>query len=459
MEIKQDNTLSKELNEHFYIKLFAIALPMALQNIVTSSLNLIDTFMISALSTSAIAGVYAANKLFFLLFLFLFGISSGSAILTAQYWGVKDVKNIRRVLGVCLILGLSGAVLFTLGAVFTPRGIMRIFTTDLGAISEGANYLRIVGLSYIPSAITFSYVFVLRSTGNVKLPMKISILAILANTFMNWVLIYGNLGFPALGVQGAAIATALSRGLEFGLLLGIIYYRKEVPAAKLSELFDLSGKFVKKYLVTVMPVIANEVIWALGVTIYDLVYGRMGDTVMAAMGITKTIEQFGFFMVYSVGNGAAVILGNQMGTGDMTQVFNYGKKLLRIMVFIGLAMTLVFFALSSPIAHLFKVDDQVRDTIIICVRVLALATTFKALNMLIIVGILRSGGDTTYAMYLDGGAVWLVAVPLVAIGGLILKLDIQYVYLLAMSEEVVKAVLGLKRTYSKKWINNLIAEN
>lgn len=446
------------MSEHFYRKLFAIALPMALQNLVTSSLNLIDTFMISSLSTASIAGVTSANKLFFIMFLFLFGLSSGSSILTAQYWGVKDVKNIRRVLGICLMLGVSGAAIFTGLAILVPESVMRIFTNQPGAIAEGAAYLRIIGISYIPSAITFAFVFIMRSTGNVKLPMKISIGAIGLNTFLNWVLIYGNLGAPALGVSGAAIATVISRLMEFGLLIGITYYHKDVAAASFKELTDVSTAFIKRYLVTVSPVIANELIWAIGVTIYDMVYGRMGEAAMAAMGITKTIEQMGFFLVFSLGNAAGVLLGNQMGTGDMTEVFDYAKRLMKIMLGVGVIMSVFFFFIATPISHVFNVEADVALNIRLCVRVLALSSTAKALNMLIIVGILRSGGDTTFSMYLDGGAVWLVAVPLVVVGGLFLKLPVQYVYLLALSEEFVKVAIGVWRTYSKKWINNLIHE-
>ena len=414
--------------------------------------------MISSLSTASIAGVSAANKLFFILFLFLFGISSGSSILTAQYWGVKDVKNIRRVLGICLVLGVAGAMLFAIAAIITPEAVMRIFTNESGPIIEGAAYLRIIGWCYIPTAITFAYVFILRSTGNVRLPMLVSTFAIALNTFLNWVLIYGHLGLPALGVRGAAIATIIARFAEFIFMVVFIYKERGVAAAKLSELIDIDMTFIKRYMTTVLPVIGNEMIWAVGVTMYDVVYGRMGESVMAAMGITKTIEQFGFFLIYSLGNASGVVLGNQMGTGDMTHVFNYAKKMINIMIAVGIAMSFLFYFVAPLIANIFNVEPEVKIYIIECVRVLAFVTTAKALNMLIVVGILRSGGDTTFAMILDGACVWLVAVPLVALGGLVWGLEIKYVFLLALTEELVKVVIGLWRTYSKKWINNLIEE-
>lgn len=455
----EDTEMSEETRKHFYLKLFSIALPLALQNLVTSSLNLVDVFMISSLSTASIAGVSLANKMFFLLFLLLFGISSGSAILTAQYWGIKDINNIRRVLGVCLGLGVAGAAFFTFAVIGFPTQVMRIFTTEQGAIVEGAKYLRIVGICYIPTAITFSYVFILRSTGKTKLPMYVSIAALILNTILNYTLIYGNFGAPEMGVEGAAVATVISRSLEFGILIYVIYKRREVPAAKLNELFDWTRAFISKYFTTVTPVIINELIWAYGVTMYDLVYGRMGEVVTATMGITKTVEQIGFFLIFSIGNAAGVLLGNQMGTGDFTQVFNYAKKLIKLVLGVGIVMGTLVFLASGPVSTLFRVEPEVSYYIALTLKVMAFATVVKGLNMLIIVGILRSGGDTKFCMYLDGGAVWFVAVPLVALSGLVWGLPVQYVYALSMSEEIVKLVIGLWRTYSKKWINNIIAEN
>lgn len=458
-KIVHESSMNEEVKKHFYLKLFAIALPLALQNLVTSSLNLVDVFMISSLSTASIAGVSLANKMFFLLMLLLFGISSGSAILTAQYWGVKDIKNIRRILGICLSLGLAGAGLFTFVAIAFPNQVMRIFTNEPGAILEGAKYLRIVAIGYIPTSITFSYVFILRSTGKTKLPMFVSVFALMVNTLLNYTLIYGNFGAPRMGVEGAATATVISRTIEFAILIFVIYKRHEVPAAKIHELLDFSRDFVRKYFVTVTPVIINELIWAFGVTMYDLVFGRMGEVVTATMGITKTVEQVGFFLIFSLGNAAGVILGNQMGTGDFSQVFNYAKKLMRLVFFAGLIMGGILFASADAITGIFMIEPEVAANVRICIRVLACAMVLKGMNMLIIVGILRSGGDTKFCMYLDGGAVWLFAVPLVVLGGLVWKWDVQYVYMLALSEEAVKVVIGVWRTFSKKWINNLIVED
>lgn len=450
------NIVIKE-KDHFYAKVFAIALPIAFQNIITSSLNLIDTFMISALSTEAIAGVSLANKVFFLLFLTLFGISSGSSILTAQYWGIKDVKNIRKVLGICLTFGVAAATLFTLGALFAPELIMRIFSPDALVIEEGVSYLRIIAFSYIVTSISFAYVFILRSTGNVKLPVTVTVIAIVINTFLNWVLIYGNLGAPAMGVRGAAIATVIARVFECILLLSVIYLNRLPAAGKFKEMFSFRLDFVKKYLVTVMPVIGNEMMWALGVTMYDIVYGHMGGAVTASMGITKSVEQFTFFLVWGVGNAAGVVLGNALGAGDKELAYDYAKRLMKFMIMIGIAVGVVVALLAIPISNLFNVEEIVKINIRNCLYVLAVFGTIKALNMLIIVGILRSGGDTTYCMILDAGAVWLVAVPIAFFAGWYLKLEIHWVYALVMSEEVVKVFFGYMRTHSKKWLKNLVA--
>ncbi len=447
----------KKLDSDFYKKVFAIALPIALQNIVTSVLNLIDTFMISALSTEAIAGVSLANKVFFLLWLSLFGISSGSAILTAQYWGAGDVKSIRKVLGVCLTLSVSAASFFSIVALGAPALVMGIFSTDALVIGEGIAYLRIIGFSYIMTAVTFAYVFILRSTGNVKLPVAISIFAIAVNTFLNWVLIYGYLGAPAMGVRGAAIATVIARGLECILLLMVVYSRDLPAAGRLKEMFVYHKPFFAKYMKTVLPVIGNELMWAFGVTMYDVVYGRMGGMEAATMGIVKSYEQFSFFLIWGLGNAGSVILGNSLGAGKLDSAMTDANKLLKLIVAASLAMGGVIALTAGPVADIFHVEQIVKDNIILALYVLAAFMVLKSVNMLVIVGVLRSGGDTTYALFLDGGAVWIVAVPLVFLAGLVLEWPVYFVYMTAMSEEVFKVVLGLKRMYSRKWVRNLVS--
>jgi putative MATE family efflux protein len=449
------NNIKKD--KYFYSKLIAIGLPIAFQNFITSALNLIDVFMISSLGETSIAGVGGANKLYFLLNLFLFGTSSGTGIFSAQYWGKKDTKNIKRILGLCLIISISGGMLFSVAAIGFPRLIMSIFAKENQVIVEGAKYLRIIGISYCFTAVSFSYIFVLRGMNYVKIPMFITIICIGINTFLNWVLIFGNLGFDSMGVKGAAIATLVARVIECILLILSVYILKLPIAGKVKELFDISKAFLIKYLTTVTPVIVNEVMWSLGVAVYAIVYGRMGETVMATMTLTQTIEQLFMVLFFGISSACGVILGNEIGNDKSKQAFEYGKKFIKLGIVISIVMSAMIIAVSGNIIQLFNnVDYDVKYYSRLCLMVFGMYLPFKVLNLILIVGVLRSGGDTKFTMILDMCGVWCIGVPLALISGLYLKLEIQYVYAFIFTEEVIKLIFSMRRMYSKKWLNNLV---
>lgn len=435
-----------------------IAAPIALQQLVISSLNMVDVFMISSLSNESIAGVGGANKLYFIFNLFLFGMSSGSAILTAQYWGARDYQNIKKVYGITLTFGIAVSMIFSCLAVFAPEWIMDFFTDDNQVIYEGARYLRLVGFAYVFNAISFATVFTLRSTKEVKIPLFVSIVAIGLNTFLNWILIFGQFGFPAMGVTGAAIATLISRFLEALILIVICNQRKLAPSGKLNEIFSFSFELVKKYLVIAGPAVANEVLWATGVTMYAVVYGKMGTEVMSAMTIFQTIEQMVFVLVLGVANSAAIILGNTLGKGKLDQAFAEAKQFIRLAIMVSAFLAAIIVLLAEITVSLFPLTETVHMYVVRCLYVLAVAIVPRTLNTLTVVGILRSGGDTFFTAAADGVGVWLVGVPLAFLSGVYLQWEIWFVLAAISMEEVVKAALTLWRTYSKKWLRNLAAE-
>jgi len=447
-----------KLGGDFYKKLFSIALPITLQQLVVSSLNLVDVFMISSLSQEAIAGVGAANKVFFLLNLFLFGMSSGSSILTAQFWGAKDIKSIKKVYGLSLTFAMSGALVFSLLAVVVPQQVMRVFTPDMEVIKEGASYLRIVGINYIFTAISFVTYFVLRSTNYVKLPLVVTIISIGLNTFLNWVLIFGNLGFQPMGVQGAAIATTIARIFECGLVITLVNVYRLPPSGYPSRIFRYSKEMTKKFIQIAMPVVANEILWSTGVTMYSVVFGRMGTDAMAAITVSQTIEQLSFVFLSGVGNACAIMLGNSLGSGKSELIYEEAKQFIRISFILGAVIGLILMFTAPFIASIYNVPESVHYQIVGTLTVYGLFLMFKAVNVVIIVGILRSGGDTTFCAIMDASGVWLVGVPLAFITGLYLHWDLSFVYGATLLEEVFKIVFGIRRTMSKKWVNNLVEE-
>ena len=443
-------------DKKFIKRSLAIMIPVALQAMLNTILNLVDTMMIGQLGQTEIAAVGLANKVFFVFTLLLFGIVSGSSILTAQYWGKKDIKKIRKVLGMSVAISLAGSIIFVLAGIFAPERVMRIFTPSENTIAIGASYLAIVAISYPMTAVTNCYVSLLRGVNKVKAPVIISVISIGVNIILNYTLIFGHFGVSELGVRGAAIATLAARIIECSLLLGYVYWDKNPAAAKIKELFDFNKEFIKIYFKTVSPVIANEFMWGLGVTIYSLVYGRMGDEAVAAITITQTIEQLCIVFFQGISAATAVILGNELGADKLDKADKHAKYFIIIQFILTIFMAVVFFFLRLFIVNWFVVTDATAADIKKCLLVFIIYLPFRMFNLVNITGILRSGGDTTASLLLDITGVWCVGIPLAFLGGMILKLPIYYVYAMVTFEEVYKFVLGFIRYRQKKWLRNIV---
>ncbi|WP_297425218.1 MATE family efflux transporter [Clostridium sp.] len=443
-------------DKKFTRKAIAITIPITLQALLNTSLNLVDTVMIGSLGQSSIAAVGLANKVFFVFTLLLFGIVSGSSILTAQYFGKRDIKNIRRVLGMSLVMAIIGSILFVIPSLICPKAVMSIFTPNENTIAIGAGYLAIAAISYPLTAITNVYVALLRGVNEVKAPVIITLISIFIKILLNYTLIFGHFGVPAFGVQGEAIATLIARSIECICILSIVYYGGGPAAAKFKELLSFNKKFVKLYFKTVSTVILNEFMWGLGVTMYSLVYGRMGDGAVAAITITQTVEQIMTVIFQGISAATAVILGNELGANKLEEAKTHAKYFLILQFLCALIMGMLCFIIRSPLITLFNVSDTVSADISKCLIVFITYLPFKIFNWVNIVGILRSGGDTKVALMLDISGVWLVGIPFAYLGGMVLELQIYFVYAMVTFEEVYKFVLGFRRYKQKIWLRNLV---
>ena len=458
------------LDKSFLSRTFAITVPIALQNLLSNLLTMIDTVMISSLGETSIAGVGLANKVFFVFALLLFGICSGSGILASQYYGKRELHNIRRVLAMSLLISVGASFLFVIAGVFFPTYVMRIFTPSPETIAIGASFLAVIALSYPLTAVTQSFVTILRSMNYVKLPVIITSIAIAINIFLNYCLIFGHFGFPELGVVGSALATLIARIVECASLLIVVFrhkvgdkgigdfIHKKYDKEQGKETAFLNSVFVKKYMSMASPVIANEFMWGVGVTMYSLVYGRMGDDAVAVSTITGTIENLALVFFFGICSAAAVILGNEMGANRLEEAEEHAKYymiLLLMLTFIGAGLTLV---LKEPIIHLFHMPEEVNSYIRFCLTAFALYMPIRMLNCLIVVAILRSGGDTRAALFLDVSSVWLIGVPMAVLGGLVFKFPVYVVYIMIATEEVYKITLGMLRYRKKKWLRNIVSD-
>lgn len=440
----------------FLRKAAMIALPVAMQGMLNTVVNLVDNLMIGSLGPTAIASVGLANKVFFVFSLLVFGVASGSGILAAQYWGNGDVKSIRKVLGMGLMISVCAAVAFLIPVRANPKAVMKIFTTSQSSIDMGASYLLVAAVSYPFIAVTNTYVAMLRAVNRVKAPVIISCVAIITNIFFNYIFIFGNFGAPAMGAVGAALATLIARVLESILILSVVYGTKTPLACHVRELFGYSKSFLQKYFITASPVIANEFIWGLGTTIYSMAYGRMGDNAVAAITVATTIQDIVVVLFQGLSAATAVILGNELGAGRLKTAEKYATNFF-ILQFIVTVIGAVFcvgtrWQVIGMYGHL---PAEVANDISRCLIVFALFMPFKMFNYVNVVGVLRSGGDTRMCLIIDTSGVWLIGIPLAFLGGLVLKQPIYIVYAMVLLEEVYKAIVGYIRYRQKKWLRNL----
>ena len=450
--------LSPDENRLFYRNLIRLAVPMALQSLLMFSLNMIDTLMIGQLGETEIAAVALGNQVFFVLLLFFYGITSGTAVFTAQYWGKRDIPGIRRTVGLCIITAAGGAILVTLISFLRPEWILAIFSKDTKVVNLGSDYLRIVCLSYVLSAVSMSFAMVLRSVEMPKLPLLVTFVSLLLNTALNYVLIFGKLGCPALGVKGAAIATAVSRFVEFAVLLTIVYRRKTPLAGRFAEFLDISAAFTRQYFRITIPVVLNEVGWALGFTMYKVVFARMGTEVIAAVNIAENVTNLLLVVFHGTSNACAIMIGNLLGAGEDKKAYNYAVRFSIIGPILGIIVGFALIIISGWVPLLFRVSQSVRDTTRTILILHALVTPFDVFNWQLIVGILRSGGDTRFSMLMEIGTMWGYGVPLAFVAGLVLQQPVVVVFFLIRSEEIVKFAVGIFRLLSKKWIRNLTEE-
>jgi putative MATE family efflux protein len=442
-------------DKEFYRNLFAIAVPIMLQNLINSLVNMLDTVMIGRLGTVEIAAVGLANQIFFLYNLVLFGICSGGAIFTAQFWGKGDIPGIRKNTGFCLTLNLIAAAVFTLGAVFIPEALIGVYSRDPLVIEAGSAYLRVLAPSFIPFGISLVFVLTLRSVEKVRLAIAATLVALSLNAVLNYLLIFGIGPFPAMGVEGAALATVISRYIETGILVSVSYIRRYAPAGRLRELFAFNSAYARRFFKIALPVICNETLWSLGVTIQNLIFARTDTEAIAAFNITNTVSQLTWVVFIGLGNGVAVLIGKRIGEGKEQAAREYASRICRFAPILSLGAVLVLLPLSRLLPFIFNVSPGVLSAAGTMFVILCCCYPFRAFNMSMVVGICRAGGDTVFCVFYDIAVMWLLTLPLAAAASFIFNAPVWLIYLCVSAEEPVKMFFGLRRLKTGKWLHNV----
>lgn len=448
---------SEDINRHFYRTMITIALPIIIQHLISIGLNMVDTVMIGRLGENELAAIGIANRIYFMFAIFCFGFYSGASVFVSQYWGVKDIGNIRKIFGIEITGGLIISSAFTLSLLLFSHQIMGVFIDDPIVIAYGVDYLRIVSLIFIFTSLSFAISFNSRSIRMIKVPTIINVIAIALNTFLNYCLIYGNFGMPALGIKGAALATFIARLLEFILLSTYIYKDCSHPlAGTLTELFSWEKPMLKKVFKTSFPVFINEILWVTGTSVYYIAYGLLGAEAVAVVQVSFTISDFFQSLFFGIGGACAVMIGNELGRNEKQNAYTYSLRFIKITFVFSILVSILMYLIRVPIISFY---DFKESTNLMLSRSLIVSAIFLAPKMqsyMIIVGILRSGGDTKFCMVTDSIFVWLIGIPLAFISVLVLKWPIYLVLAAVFIEEVFKFAVIYSRVLSKKWLNNLI---
>lgn len=444
-------------DKKFISWMLALSLPIAFQNLINAFINTADTLMVGQLGEATIASVGIANQVFFILMLVFFGITSGCNIFVAQFWGKQDLGNIRRSMALSIMLSLIPSFIFTILAFSIPQWLMGIFSNDPVVIGLGCQYLKIIAYSYIPCGISFTISGVIRTIERPRLALIISIISLATNVILNYILIFGKLGAPAMGVEGAALATVITRIIELVIYLILLYSRFEMIAARLADFRRaLDAAFIKPFMRFITPVIINETTWGLGVGLYSVVFSRMGTGVVAAVTIIKVFDNLFNSFFHGMAYASGVMVGKTIGEHKEDLALEYGKKFNIITPVLNIALAVIIICAAPLLISFYNVSEQVRFEAVILLIIIGLFAPIRNTNLVQIVGVLRSGGDTKTSLVLDSLDVWIIALPMGFVFGLWLNWSILIVYPLMMLGEIVKFVIIVPRVNRGKWIRNLV---
>ncbi len=440
----------------FWRSTLLLALPIALQNLLSSSLSIIDNVMIGQLGDIAVGAVGEAAQVAFLINIFLFGVTAGGAVFAAQYWGRGDTAGIRRTYGLvmlcCITLSTVAAILVS----SFPHVVLGLYTNSAPIIELGSQYLRVAAFSYIGIAINLGFCTILRSVEQVRLPVIANLISVAVNVFFNAALIFGLWGFPKLGVVGAAIDTVIASFINPLVIFSVSFFKRYVLRCPIREMFRFPKGFVAHFFKIALPVFFNEAMWAIGVAGTNMVYGRMGETNIAALTIARTVENIAFVLIIGLCNACGVLIGKSIGEGKSDLAKTYGKRFTLLVPMLCILLGATVILLRTPILSLFAISDEALSTAMMLLLIYGLEMPLRNLPYISIVGIFRPGGDTRTGMIYDMSCLWCVALPLTIVLGLILKLPFLLVYLLMLvCEDIPKSTLCVRHMLSGKWVRSV----
>lgn len=435
--------------------MLAIAIPIAFQNLITYCTGMMDTVMLGQLGEIQLSGATVANQFTMVFMGITFGIASGTNVLLSQYWGKRDTRSMHSILAISYWITMCISMVFFLLAFLYPTQIMRIFTPDAEVIAEGARYLRVVCFSYWALGLSNVILMTLRSVGTVKITVIVYTISLFTNTILNYGLIFGKLGLPRLEMEGAAIATVIARTVEATIAICYIFGREKKIGMRLAHLVQFDRSFIKDFGVNVFPVICNELLWSLGNSALMMIMGRMGRAFVTASSITTITMQFAQIFTMGISNATSVIIGNAVGAEEYDRAVEIAKGILVLSIFVGMGAGTIIFLIRPLVVACYNISPETREVVMSVMASASLVALFQCMAIVELMGILRGGGDIHFTLFCDIIFMWVCAIPLGALCGLVLGWPPAIVFLVLKCDELLKIIVGSIRIWGGKWVKNL----
>lgn len=443
----------------FYRKLWGLVFPIAIQNLMTALVSASDAFMLGFVSQTSLSAVSLATQIQFVHNLFMLALTIGATTLAAQYWGKGDTDSVEEILAIALKISMAVSVVFFIAAMFFPGFLMRIFTNDIKLIQAGIPYLRIVSVSYLFMGFSQIYLCIMKNSGRTAKSTIYGSVAVVINIGFNAIFIFGLAGFPAMGIAGAALATTVSRAIE---LLLTIYenMHRSLVCVRLKYIRNSSKKLKKDFWHYTTPVLGNELVWGCGFTMFSVIMGHLGSDAVAANSVANILKNIIACVCNGIGIGAGIIVGNELGKGELERAREYGDRLFKLAVFTGAVSGLILLAVS-PVLRIFtgslsaQAHSYLKNMMYICTYYMI----GKSVNATVIAGVFCAGGDTKFGLKCDAVTMWVILIPIGMIAAFVLKLPVMVVYFIISMDEIIK-LPAVYRHYKKyNWVRNLTELN
>lgn len=448
-------TLFSEKDRSFYRSVFVLVFPMALQNLINVAVTAADVFMLGKINDTVLSGSSLAGQIQYIMTLIFFGLTSGASVLAAQYWGQKKTDVIEKILGTALNFSLVTAIVFTAVSMLFPQWCVSLFTSEAEVIAEGAKYLRVLSVSFIFTSVTMIYLNIMRSVERVIISTAVFGVSLVSNVILNYVFIFGKFGFPELGIVGAALSTCISRVIEFIIVVIYSLGRNNPVHFRIKHVFVHDRDIFRDFIKYSIPVMINELAWGAGVAMNSSIIGHLGESAAAANSVAQVTRQLSTVVAFGVANATAIMLGKTIGSGEMKKAEEYGGKFARLSVIMGVFAAAVILLCRTPLLHFVNLTDTAKNYLGTMLVVMSYFSAAQSVNTTMVVGIFRAGGDTLFGLIMDISTMWGGSILFGALAAFVFKFSVPVVYIILMSDEVIKLSLSFYRYRSKKWLKNV----